>query len=216
VSRRLVVAGVCALLALAAAAVAATILASAASYTTGSATDVTASADTASNWLHAFSQGTDPDGLSGYALRRVQVPPASLCASGSDAALVVDMGGFPDKNSTFPFNRVFTIRTPAVFPDPAVTAVTATVTLLADPATGAQPLKSAKMSVVGATGGSATVTLRADQKRQLNVQVRARKQFDVGRTYFPVVRVSLSFSGASLPSGYYRYEFPVAVTDAGW
>ena len=203
------------LAALVAVAVAAT-LATRASYTTGSTVAVRAQADSASSWLHLYSQPTDPDGLGGYALRRVQFPPGPPAAAGADEALTVDLGGFPDRNQTFTFNRVFTVKTPATFPDPAVTAVTITVTRLADPATGEQPLGSATIAAVGSTGGATTVTLGPGQKRQVNMTVRQRRRFELGRTYYPVVRLELSFTGGSLPAGYYRYDVPVAVTDAGW
>lgn len=187
-----------------------------ASYTTGSTVGVRASADSASSWLHLYSQSTDPDGLGGYALRRVQWPPGPPAAEGMDEGLTVDLGGFPDKNRSFVFDRVFTIKTPATFPDPAVTAVTVTVTRLPDPGSGDQPLGAAAISAIGGSGGQTVVTLGPGAKQQVNVTVRARKRFQLGYTYLPVVRLSLSFSGGGLPSGYYRYDIPVAVTDVGW
>ena len=54
---------------------------------------------------------------------------------------LVDLGSYPDLNKTFDFTRVLTLETPArVSRSPAVTQVTVTVTLIADPG-GTQPLK---------------------------------------------------------------------------
>lgn len=213
--RRGIAAGVLALLLLAVATVLAVATRqSAAVFTTTSQSRLEATADRVSGWLHAYSEATDPDGLGAYALRRVQTPPGPPAAEGMDEGLTVDLGGFPDANATFTFDRVLTIATPAAFPDPSVAQVTVTVGRLPDPATGDQPLRSARLSAVGATGGNVTVTLGPGQKRQLNVQVRVRARFELGRTYYPHVLLTLTWPGG--PAGYYVYDYPVAVTIAGF
>jgi hypothetical protein len=187
---------------------------SSAVFTTASQSRLEATAERASAWLRVYSQTTDPDGLGGYALRRVQIPPGPPAAAGMDEGLTVDLGGFPDSNTTFTFNRVFTIKTPAAFPDLGVPQVTVTVSLAPDQTTGEQPLRTARLNTVGAAGGAVTVTIGPNQKRQFNVQVRARTRFQLGRTYYPHVILTVAWAGG--PANYYVYDYPVAVTDAGF
>ncbi len=188
--------------------------ASGASYTTTSQSTVTASADRASNWLHVYSQTTDPDVQTGYARRRgvngVWGPPA---ATGQDEGIVVDMGDFPDKKITVDFIRVFSIKTPAVFPDPAVTQITVTLSELPDPTSGEDLIVGPELTPFGQTTGAVqTVVLAANRKYQFNVGIRARKRFELGRSYYPRVVLTLTVAGIS---NYYRYEIPLEVTDAG-
>ena len=56
------------------------------------------------------------------------------------------------------------------------------------------------------------MTLAANRKYQFNVGVRARKRFQLGRSYYPRVVLSLTIAGVS---NYFRYEIPLEVTDAG-
>jgi hypothetical protein len=185
-----------------------------ASYTTSSGSAVTASVETAAAWLRVYSESTDPQDQTGYARRRglngVPGPPA---ATGEDDGLAVDLGDFPDKNVTFAFTRVFSIMTPDEFPDPAITQVSVTVTTLPDPDTDDNILRTPILRQFGATnGGGQTVTLGPGDKYQFNVSVRSRKKFDLGHVYYPRVRLSLTVGGLA---GYYSYEFPLQVRDAG-
>ena len=187
---------------------------SAASYTTSSQTDVTASTDTASNWLQVYSQGSDPDFSTGYARRRgingVWGLPA---ATGQDERLVVDMGDFPDKKVTVAFPRTFSIKTSPAFPDASVTQITVAMSVLPDPASDEDILIDQSLTRFGqTTGGVQTVTLGPGAKYQLNVSVRARKRFTLGQTYYPRVVLAITVAGVA---NYYRYEFPLEVTDAG-
>lgn len=187
---------------------------SAATFTTSSQSTVTASVDTVSNWLHVYSQSQDPQGQTGYALRRdvngVAGPPA---ATGEDGTLLVDLGDFPDRNVQFGFARVFSIRTPDVFPDTTVGQIGVTLTVLPDPTTGDNMLQGQSLTPFGQTkGGAQTVTLGPATKYQFNVSVKARKKFVLGQTYFPRVRLSLTISGVA---NAFSYEFPLEVTDAG-
>jgi hypothetical protein len=216
VSRRVWIAAACGLLVLAAALVAALggTAASGASFTTTSDSTVTASADRASNWLHIYSQSTDPDGQTGYARRRgvngVLGPPA---ATGQDEGVVVDMGDFPDKKLTMDFDRVFSLKTPATFPDTAVTQITVTLSELPDPATGEDLIVNPELTPFGQTTGAVqSVVLGTNRKYQLNLSIRARKRFALGRSYYPRVVITLTVAGIS---NYYRYEIPLEVTDAG-
>lgn len=187
---------------------------SSAAFTTTSASTLEATADHVHDWLRVYSQTTDPDGLTGYALRRVPVPPGPPAATGMDEGLAVDLGGFPDANVTFTFNRVFTIKTPPAFPGAGVTQVTVAVSITPDAATGEQPLRNARLSAVGATGGSTSLALGPGQKRQFNVQVRMRSRFQLGRSYSPHVILTVTWAGG--PAGYYVYDYPIVVTDAGF
>ena len=91
---------------------------------------MTASADQPSDWLHLYSQTTDPSHPTTYAHGRlINGGTGPYAATGSDAALAVDLGGFPDANSTFPFTCVFSLVTPVQFPDTSVTQITVSVTL---------------------------------------------------------------------------------------
>jgi hypothetical protein len=164
------------------------------------------------DWLHVYAEYTDPGGLTGYAIRRLSSPPTPA-ASGQDDGIVVDLGGFPDANKTFDFPRTITIMTPTAFPETSVTQVRVAATLAPDPTTGDQPLRQVRIGAIGNTGGAATVTMTAGQQLQVNVSVRARKQFVLGQTYYPSVVLTLSYTGS--PADYFVYEIPMAVTDAG-
>ncbi len=164
------------------------------------------------DWLHVYAQDTDPGGLTGYAIRRLSSPPTPA-ASGQDEGIVVDLGGFPDATTKFDFPRTITIVTPATFPDPGVTRVTVAATLLPDPASGDQPLRQVKIAPVGGSSGAATVTMAAGEQLQVNVTVHARKQFLLGQTYYPSVVLTVSYVGG--PGGYFIYEIPMVVLDAG-
>ncbi len=133
-------------------------------------------------------------------------------ATGSDAALAVDLGGFPDTNSTFPFTCVFSLVTPVQFPDTSVTQITVSVTLVPDAAD--QPLITAGLAAFGSGGGATSVTLTPGKKYQFNVSVKARKKFILGHVYNPHVLVDVT-GITGVPAGYYRYDIPFTVTDVG-
>ena len=187
---------------------------SAASYTTASDSLITASTDGASGWLHLYSQGADPDGLTGYATQRVRFGTGAVCATGSDDTLDLVMGGIRGNGTTYTFNRAFTIQAPAAFPDAAITSVTVTATYVADPG-GRQPIRDCRFNAVGSTGGSATITLTAGQKRQANIRLRANGGGWVrNRTYHPTLRLTVTYTGG--PAAYYVYDVPLAATIVNW
>ena len=187
---------------------------SAATFTTSSQSDVTASVDTVSNWLHLYSEGADPNKDTGYALMRlINGVPGPLAAIGLDAAIAVDLGDFPDKNKTYAFTRVFSLRTPDVFPDKTVGQITVTMAVLPDPDSGDNMLQGASLTPFGQiNGGVQTVTLGPGTKYQFNVSVRARKKFTLGQVYYPRVELSLTINGVA---NAFQYVIPVAVHDAG-
>jgi hypothetical protein len=188
--------------------------ASGATFTTASDSSVTASVDSESSWVHVYSRATDPDAgdRPGYANQR-DVTPATPCATGQDDGIAVTMGLFPMwTTATYQFNRVVTLKTPTAFVDPAITQVTVTTSLVADSASGRQPLANALLAPVGSTGGATSVSLAPNQKVQLNLQVTTTWWWALfyGATYRPHVRLTLSFPGS--PSGYYVYDYAVLVT----
>jgi len=186
-----------------------------ANYTTSSQTDVTASADHVHNWLDLYSQSTDPAGLLAYATQRVQTGVGPLVATGADETLSLTMGGIRGNNTSYTFNRSFTIQTPAAFPVATVTQATITATYVADSATGKQPLRDVRFNVVGSTRGSNPVTLARNTKYQANVRMRATGTgWVVGRVYRPHIIITVTYTGG--PTGYYVYDIPLAVTITTW
>lgn len=188
--------------------------ASGASFSTASDSAVTASADSESSWVHAYSRTTDPDAgdRAGYA-DQYNVTPATPCATGQDNGIAITMGRFPAWTSaTYQFARVITLKTPPAFVDPAVTQVTVTTSLVADSDSGRQPLANALLAPVGSSGGATAVALVRNQKVQLNLQVTTTWWWVLfyGSSYQPHVRLTLSVPGS--PAGYYVYDYPVSVT----
>jgi hypothetical protein len=209
VSRRLLL-----LVALAALAVVAGLAGvSLASFTTSSQIQLQASTPGVGDWLRLYSEGTDPSHSGGYALKRlIDGDVGPVAATGADQALQVDLGGFPDKKRTYDFDRVFSLETPAQFPDSGVGQIMVSATLVGDG--GNQPLAYPRLTQFGSGGvGPETVQLGAGQKYQLNVTVQARKKFVLGETYWPHVVIGVAVPG--VPDGYFHYDIPVAVTDVG-
>lgn len=186
-----------------------------ATYTSSSQTDITASADHVHNWLHLYSQSTDPAGLTAYATQRVQTGVGPLVATGVDETLSLTMGGLRANNTSVSFNRSFTIQTPATFPDTTVTQATITATYVADTTSGLQPLRDVRFNVVGSTRGTNPVTLARNTKYQANVRMRASGTgWVVGQVYRPHLILTVTYTGG--PAGYYVYDIPLAVTITTW
>jgi hypothetical protein len=175
---------------------------SGASFTSASSSNVRVTTDTVTNWLHLYSQSTDPDGLTAYC---TQAPGTNPAATGADFTLAVNLG-LRSKASATTCNRVLTVKTPSAFP--TGTTITVTAVLLADPGTGTQPITSVGFSAVGA-GGTFTnpLSLGLGQKRQLNLKVRPAA---AGVTYRPTILITVTYTGVT--ATYYRYSVPVTVT----
>ena len=132
-------------------------------------------------------------------------------ATGADETLSLTMGGIRGNNTSYTFNRSFTIQTPAAFPVATVTQATITATYVADSATGKQPLRDVRFNVVGSTRGSNPVTLARNTKYQANVRMRATGTgWVVGTVYRPHIIIRVTYTGG--PTGYYVYDIPLAVT----
>jgi hypothetical protein len=106
---------------------------SGASFSSAGSANVAVTTDRVQNWLHLYSQSTDPDGLTGYS---TQSPGTNPAATGMDETVAVNLGTTPAGTTTC--SRVLTIKTPTSFP--TGTSATITVTMVADPATGSQPM----------------------------------------------------------------------------
>lgn len=208
-NRRLVL-----LLALALAALAAGAIGfSRASFTTTSQTQIGATAAHVHSWLHLYSQTTDPNGTTGYKTQRVQSGVAPLCATGVDETLTLSMGGIRANGTTYTFNKTFTLRTPATFPDTAVTQVSVTATYVADAATGKQPIRDVRFGT--GTGGGNPLTIAQNLTRQANIRLRTSGTgWVVGQVYRPHVLLTVTYTGFT--TAYYVYDIPLAVTITTW
>jgi hypothetical protein len=157
------------------------------------------------SWLYAYSQGSDPDGLTGYAVRRNSTP-AVPAATGIHESIAVHLGGYTAARTTV--NRVITIKTPAAFPDTTVTSVTVTASLVADPTTGRQPISSIGFAASGSAGRTNPVTLNRGVKDQLNLRVTTTG-LTLNTLYVPTVKITVTFTGFT--TAYYVYSIPVKV-----
>lgn len=206
---RTILLGLVALAALAAAALGvADTRTSSAAFTTTSASRLEATADQVDGWLNLFSHDTNPLQEGGYA---DQVGNPAWAASGEDDGLVVDLdipGG-----GNYTHTRVCKVRTALdAFPDPAVSAVTVTVTLAPDPTTGLQPIAKYGVDVWGAAP-TYTKTITGwgiGVRRQLDLQTKfPGKKYTPGTTYEPRVVVTVTFAG--LAAAYYQYSIPIRI-----
>ena len=159
-------------------------------------------------YLGVFSQSTDPEALTGYALRAGSAPPQPA-ATGAGSVTRVHLGGHTSTTATW-VNRVITVEAPATLPA-GVSQVRVSVARLTDPAnTTRQPLVTAVLNTVGTDRGSATsVVLGPGEKRQLNVRVRMNTAWPQGVTYRPSLLVQVRDAATTGPS--YAYVVPVSV-----
>jgi hypothetical protein len=205
---RTIALGLFALAALAATAAGVTRLqTSSAAFTTTSGSQLEATADHVHRWLNLYSSTTDPQNEGGYA---DQVGNPSPAATGQDEGLGVDFdipGG-----GNYTHNRVCKVRTVDAFPETGITAVTVTVTITPDPATGLQPIAKYGVDTWGAAP-TYTKTIAGwggGARRQLNLQTKfPGKKYTPGTTYEPRVVITVTFTG--LTAAYYQYSIPIHV-----
>ena len=158
---------------------------------------------------------TDPQGLTGYAVARQQTGVAPPCATGQNAGLSLAMGTMRTNNTSYTFNQVFTFVTPTKYPDGSITQATVTASLVADAATGLQPILDVRFAAVGATGGNASLTVSAGQKRQANVRLRLNSaSTPLGTVLRPHVLITVTYTGSA--TAYYVYNVPLQVTTGSW
>jgi hypothetical protein len=174
---------------------------SGASFNSPSSSSIRVGVDKVQNWLHMYSQSTDPDLLTGYYQRSSGVP----AATGIDETLAVNLGTRTRGTNTV-CSRVFTIKTPASFP--TGTSCTVTATLVADPTTGTQPINLFGFANVGTTGTYTNpVTLTAGQKKQVNLRVNPAA---AGVTYYPKALITVTYTG--MTATFYQYSVTLQVT----
>jgi hypothetical protein len=168
-------------------------------------------ADSPANYLRLYSQGTDPAGLTGYAVKR-NSNPGVPAATGSDRSLAVALGGYKNQNTTA-VTRVLTLQ--ALNPLPAgASPLTVTAALTADPNTGKQPITAVAFSNLDGSGAGPTTTLTAGAKRQVNLTVRTQPNsvFQGNNTmHTPTVTLRIAYPGYS--AGFLTYDVPVGVWD---
>jgi hypothetical protein len=170
-----------------------------ATFTAGpSANSQPATADNAPNWVHLYSQSTDPDGLTGYV-----AGDSGPAATGQDRTLSVDLGNIGLLQGAH--NRAFTAKAVATLPESAA-AVTATISVT-DNASGY--ISSAALNVVGSSGGTASRSLAAGGKVQANVTTPALSIGLGSHTYSGSLRITLAPPGDS--TGFLRYDIPVSL-----
>lgn len=163
------------------------------------------SVDVTSRYLRAYSQSSNPTGLTGYATRRGSSPLVPA-ATGMDLGLTVNAGGYNNTNGTTA-NRVFTLTTPATLPN-GVTSVTVALLLAADPVTGAQPISAATIATTANVAQGTTVSIGPGATRQVNLTIRT-KNLTAGLQYIPKVVVQVTYSGFS--GGFLSYLVPVKI-----
>ena len=183
---------------------------STAAFTTTSRSTLQASALHVHDWVNLYSRATDPQSDTGYADQVGNTLPAT---SGQDDGIVVDfvIAGA----GTYTHNRVLKVRTapgfPDLTPDPAVTAVTVSVSVTPDPATGQQPISKFGVDVWGAAP-TYTKTIAgwgAGVRRQLSLQTKfPGKKFGPG-LYEPSVVLTVTYTG--LTAAFFQYTIPVRI-----
>lgn len=175
-------------------------------FTSQSQNTVTASADSVTNWVGAYSQGTDPLSLTGYLTRQgCGTQPA---ASGQGLALSVNLGGV-GRVSQKEYDMAFALVTPKTFPE-SQSIITVTASASPDPSTGLQPLQAEEMNILhGAGGVSSYDFVPGNVVGQMNLVVDTSHGFAANHQYVPVVHVTVTFSGET--SGFLTYEIPVKV-----
>ncbi|MFH1574283.1 MAG: hypothetical protein ABIG68_09885 [Acidobacteriota bacterium] len=175
---------------------------SGASFNSESSSTISVTADRIQNWLSLYSQSTDPDGLTGYFTR---LPAGVPAATGMNGTLTVDLGEVK-MNPPTKANRVFTIKTPGVFP--TGTSVTVTATALDDPSRPGKPvLIPIGFADVGVSDTYTNpITLGVNQKRQLNLVIDCQGK---GIQWYPTILITVTYPGFT--GTYYRYTVPVTV-----
>ena len=156
-------------------------------------------ADSVTNYLHLFSQGTDPAGLTGYAVKQGSSP-SVVAATGSDLGLALQLGGWKNAGT---MNRVLTLQAAATLPAASIT-VTTTV-----PPVPSQPVSSATINAVGSAGGTTSVTLTPGVKRQLNINVS--KLPGNNALYNGTIQLSVTWTGYT--GTFLTYSVPFTIWD---
>jgi hypothetical protein len=159
-----------------------------------------ARADRPSNYLHLYSQATDPAGLTAYADKRLSNPVVKA-ATGVDATLRLALGNWRNGGTML---RALTIETPAALPaTPVTVALDASVPSLGYTGT------PATIAAIGSAGGTTTATLAAGQKRQVNLVIPQMP--GTGVAYSGTLNVTVTYQGYT--GTFLRYSVPLTIYD---
>jgi len=171
----------------------------------------TVAADSPDNYLRLYSQSTDPTGLVGYAVKK-NTAPAAPAATGTDATLKVDLGGYKNQ-SALVISRVLTLQ--ALSPLPVGAApLTVTASLAADPVTGLQPVTAVSFSNTDGSGAAPTATLTAGQKRQVNVTIKTQpSSVFKGNNVLHTTTLTLKVTYPGYNGDFLSFTVPVSVWD---
>jgi hypothetical protein len=156
-------------------------------------------ADSAANYLHLYSQGTDPAGLTGYAVKQASSPSVPA-GTGSDLGLALQLGGWKNAGT---MNRVLTLQAAATLPAASITVTTAV------PPVPSQPVSGATIAAVGSTGGTTSVTLAPGAKRQLNITLA--KLPGNNALYNGTIQLKVTWTGYS--GTFLTYSVPFTIWD---
>ncbi len=180
---------------------------SGATFTAASSSTASATSAGVSDFLHLYSQasptGTDPDGLNGY-YTQAGVTPTAMAATGSDATLSVNLGKEPSANTNE--TRVFTVKAPSTFPA-GVTSITVAIIDSVDPN---NVINGIGFANVGNSGRSASVTMAAGAKQQVNI--RTAVPGTSGTVYTATITITVTYSGYT--GSMFTYSVPFRVTRA--
>ena len=191
-----------------AAAGAALVAASAATFTHSSSVSIAVTAGRASGWMHMYSQSTDPQGDTGYAVQYGTTTPA---ATGADTTIAANLGtGL--FNPAVNYYRLAKVLTVPAYPVGGVTTVTITVTVTADATYGVQPITNYGVAAWGSTAFNASMTgVAVNTKLQLNLSVRMNGSgWLSGVPYHPHALVTLTYTGFT--TAYYQCDMPLTIT----
>ena len=180
---------------------------SAATFTYSSGVSISVSTDTGRNWMHMYSQSTDPQGDTGYA---VQVGTATPAATGADFTIAANLGDVTNA-AAVDFYQLAKVLTVPAYPVAGVTTVTITVTVTPDPTTGQQPITAYGVATWGSTAFNTSLTgIAVNTKLQLNLRARFNGGgWVAGTTYVPHVQVTTTYTGFA--TTYYQYDMPITV-----
>jgi hypothetical protein len=167
-----------------------------------------ATADMPFNYLHLYSQSTDPAGLVNYATKRLATP-VELAATGTDQTLSVALG---NRRGGGAVNRIFTLQTPAAFPA-GVTQITVALNVVSAPWNFNSNIATVNTIAGGNNtnngGGTSTVTLAANQKRQVNIAVPALA--GLGVLFVATIDLKITYPGYA--GSYLSYSIPLTAWD---
>jgi hypothetical protein len=157
------------------------------------------SADSVARYLSLYSQGTDPAGLIGYAVKQ-NSSPSVPAATGKNLGLALAFGGWKNGGT---MNRVLTLQAAPTLPAASIT-VTATV-----PPVPLQPVSVATIAAVGSSGGTPSVVLTPGAKRQLNLTIA--KLPGNNSLYTGTIQLTITYTGYT--GTFLTYKVPFNVWD---